>query len=146
MVKNFIEYMNLERKTEEEVRFIPPLVLAYIGDAIYEVYIRTYILHKYGGNVNQLHKVATKFVKAGAQAHVAHELEKELNEEEWTILKRGRNQKSGSMPKNASVADYKYATGFETLVGHLYLLKRTERLEEIIKKSIELIEKNDESK
>lgn len=144
MEKDFIKFMNLEPKSERDIQFVPPLVLAYIGDAVYEVYVRTYILHKYGGNVNQLHKIATRFVKAKAQAHIVHGFEEELSEEEWTMLKRGRNQKSGSIPKNASVTDYKYATGFETLVGYLYLLKRTERLEEIIKRSIEIIEKDNE--
>ncbi|QEK13553.1 Mini-ribonuclease 3 [Crassaminicella thermophila] len=132
--------MDLEIKSEENIRFVSPLVLAYIGDAVYEVYIREYILHKYGGNVNKLHKIATKFVKASAQAKIVHMLEKELNKEEWAIIKKGRNQKSGSVPKNANLTDYKYATGFEALIGYLYLLGNKKRIKEIIKKGIQVIE------
>ncbi|QXM07411.1 Mini-ribonuclease 3 [Crassaminicella indica] len=132
--------MHLEKKSEEEIRFISPLVLAYIGDAVYEVYIREYILHRYGGNVNKLHKIATRFVKAGAQAKAVHGLEKELPEKEWNIIKRGRNQKSGTVPKNAELVDYKYATGFEALIGYLYLLGDTGRIKEIVKRAIQIIE------
>ncbi|MCT4618552.1 MAG: Mini-ribonuclease 3 [Marinisporobacter sp.] len=140
MEKKFIEYMNLENKSEEEIRFISPLVLAYIGDAVYEVYIREYIVYKYGGNVNKLHKLATKFVKAGAQAKIAHALESEISEKEWNLIKRGRNQKSGTVPKNADLADYKYATGFEALIGYLHLMGNTDRIKEIIKRAVEIIE------
>ncbi|MCT4606240.1 MAG: Mini-ribonuclease 3 [Marinisporobacter sp.] len=140
MEKKFIEYMNLENKSEEEIRFVSPLVLAYIGDAVYEVYIREYIVYKYGGNVNKLHKLATKFVKAGAQAKIAHALEGEISEKEWNLIKRGRNQKSGTVPKNADLTDYKYATGFEALIGYLHLLGNTDRIKEIIKRAVEIIE------
>lgn len=137
---NFLKSFSLDGKTEDQVNFLNPLIMAYMGDIIYEVYVRNYILHKYGGTVNELHNKSTKFVKAKAQAFTVHNLEDELSEEEWSIVKRGRNQKSGSIPKNASLTDYKYATGFEALIGYLYLLKRKERLEEIIIKAIEIIE------
>lgn len=140
MDKDFINYMNLEQKSEQDVKFIPSLVLAYIGDAVYEVYIRQFIIYKYGGNVNKLHKLSTKFVKAGAQAKIVHALEEELSEEEWVIIKKGRNQKSGSVPKNADLIDYKYATGFEALIGYLFLLGKTKRIEEIIKRGVQIIE------
>ncbi|QZY54649.1 Mini-ribonuclease 3 [Crassaminicella profunda] len=142
MEKTFIEYMNLKNKSEGEIKFVSPLVLAYIGDAVYEVYIREYVLYNYGGNVNKLHKIATKFVKAGAQAKIAHTLEKEISEEEWHMIKRGRNQKSGTVPKNADLTDYKYATGFETLIGYLYLLGNTNRIKEIVKRAVQIIEGN----
>ncbi|TCO75037.1 Mini-ribonuclease 3 [Marinisporobacter balticus] len=140
MDKNFIEYMNLAPKSEQDVKFVPPLVLAYIGDAVYEVYVRQFIIYKYGGNVNKLHKLSTKFVKAEAQAKIAHAIEEELSEEEWTMIKKGRNQKSGTVPKNADLTDYKYATGFEALIGYLYLLGKTKRIEEIVKRGIQIIE------
>ena len=140
MEENFLRIFGLEKKTEEQIKFLNPLVLAYLGDAVYEVYIRTYILHKYGGTVNDLHRISTKFVKAGAQAKIVHAIEKAFLEEEWTIIKRGRNHKSGSVPKNASVTDYKYATGFETLVGYLYLMGKNERLEEILHGAVATIE------
>lgn len=142
MENNFLEEMGLKKKSPEQVRFISPLVLAYVGDAVYEVFVRTYVLHKYGGNVNDLHKISTQLVKAGAQAKIVHVLESELTEEEWTMVKRGRNQKSGSVPKNANLTDYKYATGFETLMGYLYLCDERDRLKEIIKRAIEIIEKD----
>jgi len=139
-MKEFLELFDLQSKTPEQIQFLNPLTLAYVGDVVYEVYVRNYILHKYGGTVNELHKISTKFVKAGAQANIVHTLEAELTEKEWTIVKRGRNQKSGSIPKNANLTDYKYATGFEALVGYLYLMKENKRLEDIIKKAILIVE------
>ena len=139
-MNEFLELFDLKSKTPEQIQFLNPLTLAYVGDVVYEVYVRNYILHKYGGTVNELHKISTKFVKAGAQANIVHTLEAELTEKEWTIVKRGRNQKSGSIPKNANLTDYKYATGFEALVGYLYLMKENKRLEDIIKKAILIVE------
>ncbi|MDK2918100.1 MAG: mini-ribonuclease [Candidatus Petromonas sp.] len=139
-MKKFLDLMNLDMKDESEVRMMAPLVLAYIGDALYEIYIRTYIIHKYKGKVNDLHRISTEFVNASAQALIVHTLEDDFSEEEWWIIKRGRNQKSGSMPKNASLVDYKYATGFECLLGYLYLMEREDRLLQIVSKAIEVIE------
>jgi ribonuclease-3 family protein len=138
--KYFLEQLDLSEIKPEEVQLISPLVLAYIGDAVYEIYVRIYIFHKYGGSAHQLHKIATRFVNAGAQAKITHALENELEEDEWTMIKRGRNQKSHSAPKHANLVDYKYATGFETLIGYLYLRKKIERLEKIIQRSMEIIE------
>lgn len=140
MEERFLSRLGLEKKTSEQIQFIQPLVLAYIGDVVYEVYIRNYIIHRYSGSVNHLHRISTKFVKAGAQSKIVHALESFFSEEEWTMIKRGRNQKSGSTPKNASITDYKYATGFETLIGYLYLIERYERLEEVIHMAVEVIE------
>ncbi|WP_184311932.1 Mini-ribonuclease 3 [Anaerosolibacter carboniphilus] len=140
MKKDFLASLGIEERTPEEIHFISPLVYAYIGDAVYEVYIRDYIINKYGGNVNTLHKIATRFVKAAAQAAAVHGLEHQLSEEEWSVIKRGRNQKSGSVPKNANLADYRYATGFEALIGYLYLMDKHERIEEIVEKAIAIIE------
>ncbi|KXG74807.1 Mini-ribonuclease 3 [Thermotalea metallivorans] len=140
MKKDFLNSIGIRKKTPEEIHFISPLVYAYIGDAIYEVYIRTYIFHRYRGNVNIMHQIATRFVKAGAQAAVVRALEDQWSEEEWGIIKRGRNQKSGSVPKNANLSDYRYATGFEALLGYLYLMDKHDRIEEIIKRAIEVIE------
>lgn len=125
---------------ELEVKRLNPLVLAYIGDAVYELYIRKYLIITQGTLVNQLHKRATKFVKAEAQANIVHNIMDDLTEEEITIVKRGRNSKSGSVPKNADLSDYKYATGFEALIGYLYLIDNQERLINLISKAIELLE------
>ncbi|SKC87632.1 Mini-ribonuclease 3 [Maledivibacter halophilus] len=141
-MKGFLELLNLEIIDEEELKTISPLVFAYIGDALYEIYIRSYIVCKYKLKVNELHKISTEFVKASAQAKIVHALESELSEEEWKMVKKGRNQKSASTAKNASITDYKYATGFECLLGYLYLLRKTERIEEIISNAIKIIEKD----
>ena len=126
-----------------ELITMSPLVLAYIGDTIYESYIREYLIRKnINKKVNDLQKSAVKYVKAKAQATIMHELESELTEEELRIYKRGRNQKSHTSPKNADIIDYKHATGFEALVGYLYLGNEKERLDYIISKGINIIEDN----
>ena len=118
-----------------------PLVLAYLGDTVYESYIREHLIRQnINRKVNNLHKLAIQYSKAKAQATIIHELEDELTEEEMKIFKRGRNQKSHTAPKN--IIDYKYATGFEALIGYLYLSEDKERLEYIVKKGIEIIERD----
>ena len=120
-----------------------PLVLAYLGDTVYESYIREHLIRQnMNRKVNNLHKLAIQYSKAKAQATIIHELEDELTEEEMKIFKRGRNQKSHTAPKNADIIDYKYATGFEALIGYLYLSEDKERLEYIVKKGIEIIERD----
>ncbi|WP_147568608.1 Mini-ribonuclease 3 [[Clostridium] dakarense] len=126
-----------------ELITMSPLVLAYIGDTIYESYIREYLIRQnINKKVNDLHKSAVKYVKAKAQATIMHEIEEELTEEELRIYKRGRNQKSHTSPKNADIIDYKHATGFEALVGYLHLGNEKERLDYIISKGIKIIEDN----
>ena len=120
-----------------------PLVLAYLGDTVYESYIREHLIRQnINRKVNNLHKLAIQYSKAKAQATIIHELEDELTEEEMKIFKRGRNQKSHTAPKNADIIDYKYATGFEALIGYLYLSEDKERLDYIVKKGIEIIERD----
>ena len=120
-----------------------PLVLAYLGDTVYESYIREHLIRQnINRKVNNLHKLAIQYSKAKAQATIIHELEDELTEEEMKIFKRGRNQKSHTAPKNADIIDYKYATGFEALIGYLFLSEDKERLEYIVKKGIEIIERD----
>lgn len=126
---------------ENKLITMSPLVLAYLGDTVYESYIREYLITRnINKKVNDLHKTAIKYVKAKAQAIIIHELENELTEEETRIYKRGRNQKSHTKAKNADIVDYKCATGFESLIGYLYLSKDIERLEYIVYKGIEIIE------
>ena len=120
-----------------------PLVLEYLGDTVYESYIREHLIRQnMNRKVNNLHKLAIQYSKAKAQATIIHEIENELTEEEMKIFKRGRNQKSHTAPKNADIIDYKYATGFEALIGYLYLGEEKERLEYIIQKGIEIIERD----
>ncbi|AMM55537.1 TPA: Mini-ribonuclease 3 [Clostridioides difficile] len=126
-----------------ELVTMSPLVLAYLGDTVYETYIREYLIRQNTQRkVNDLHKLAIKYVKAKAQATIIHEIEIELTEEESKIYKRGRNQKSNTSPKNADIIDYKHATGFEALVGYLYLNNEIERLQYIINKGIKIIERD----
>lgn len=130
--RNIFRNTNTEL-TAEDITMLSPLQLAYIGDAVYELLVRTYLLSK-KLSVNELHKVATKYVKAKAQADIVHRLEDLLTDEELTIVKKGRNAKSNTMPKNASMIDYKYATGFEALIGYLYLKGEDTRIKELFEK------------
>ncbi|MDR0880421.1 MAG: Mini-ribonuclease 3 [Clostridioides sp.] len=124
---------------------ISPLVLAYIGDTVYETYVRGHLIRNFPHKrVNELHKLAITYVKAKAQADIIHVIESDLSEEELRIFKRGRNQKPHTFPKNGSIIDYKHATGFEALVGYLYLAGRQDRLNEIISRGIEIIEATEE--
>ncbi|MGL4911708.1 MAG: Mini-ribonuclease 3 [Romboutsia sp.] len=126
-----------------ELITISPLVLAYIGDTIYETHIREYLIRENTNRkVNDLHKSAVKYVKAKAQATIMHELEEQLTEDELRIFKRGRNQKSHTSPKNADIIDYKHAPGFEALIGYLHLGNERDRLEYIITEGIKIVEKN----
>ena len=126
-----------------ELITMSPLVLAYLGDTVFESHIREYLITKnINKKVNDLHKTSIKYVNAKAQATIIHNIEDELTEDELRVYKRGRNQKSHTSPKNADIIDYKHATGFEALIGYLYLDKNHERLEYIISKGIKIVEDN----
>ena len=122
---------------EVDVRAYSPLTLAYVGDAVYEVVIRTVIAERANRAANELHKRAVKYVQAGAQAAMITALQEILTEDEMTVFKRGRNAKSNTSAKNASITDYRKATGFEALIGFLYLTDQTERVLYLIKEGIE---------
>lgn len=126
---------------KDELLTISPLTLAYLGDTVYESFIREHLIKQNcNKKVNDLHKTAIKYVKAKAQATIIHNLIDELYEDEVRIYKKGRNQKSHTSAKNADIVDYKCATGFEALIGYVYLLEDYDRLNFLIKKSIEIIE------
>ena len=110
-----------------------PLVLAYIGDAVHEIFIRTHIATGEKVPVRKLHRLSIDYVKANAQSNAVNKIKTVLEKEELDIVRRGRNAKSGTIPKNADVTEYKYATGFETLLGFLFLSGKIERLMEILK-------------
>lgn len=120
-------------------RDISPLSLAYIGDAVYEVYVRTHIMKDVNMPVNKLHKAATEYVKAKAQSDIIQAIADKLTEEETAVFKRGRNAHSYTSAKNADIVDYRRATGFEALIGYLYLSGDNIRLKEIIDMSIDYI-------
>ena len=120
-----------------EAKMLSPLVWAYIGDSVYELYIRTHLVNYSNAKPHKLHLETIKFVKAEAQANILDEIWNSLSEEEQEIFKRGRNTENHHLPKNGNVADYSKATGFEALIGYLYLTKQDERLEEILKLCID---------
>ena len=120
-----------------DVRAYSPLTLAYIGDAVYELVIRTVIVERANRAANELHKRAVKYVQAGTQAAMITTLQEVLTEDELAVFKRGRNAKSNTSAKNASITDYRKATGFEALIGFLYLTDQTDRLLYLVKEGIE---------
>ena len=121
-----------------------PAQLAYAGDAVYELLVRSYIIHNNDINVNKMHKLSVNFVKANSQAYVIGVLEDELTEEEKRIVKRGRNAKITSSPKNAEMMEYRYATGFEALFGYLYLSNDINRLMTLFNRAVSIINEKDE--
>ena len=117
-----------------------PLTFAYIGDAIYELVIRTMIVDEANRSANDLHKMSSEYAKASTQAKLAEILMEDFDEEELAVFKRGRNTKINSKAKTASFNDYKKATGFEAVMGYLYLEGKTERMIELIKKGLEKLD------
>lgn len=113
-----------------------PLMLAYIGDAVYEVIVRTIVISKGNRQSSKLHKDSTSLVNAAVQAEFAERLMDSLTDEELTVYKRGRNANSHNKAKNATTGDYRKATGFEALIGFLFLQGRTERIHELLNKVI----------
>ena len=120
-----------------DVRTYSPLVLAYIGDAVYELVIRSLLVGRGNAQANRLHKEASTLVNAGAQSASLERIKEELTEEEMQVFKRGRNANSATMAKHATMSDYRRATGFEALMGYLYLTGRMERILELVKKGLE---------
>ncbi|MDA9471172.1 Mini-ribonuclease 3 [Enterococcus sp. 5H] len=122
------------------------LALAYVGDAIYEIYIRDYLVEQGQTKPNTLHRMATHYVSAKAQAALIQAMQEEqlLTESEELMYKRGRNAKSHTSAKNADITTYRIATGFESLMGYLHLTKQTERLEELIQWCIKKVGEENE--
>ena len=130
--------------TSIDPEFLSPLTLAYIGDAVYELWVRRYLVSKGPHRVNELHREAIKYVNAATQSKLVALLEPVLNEKELAVLRKGRNAKSGRQPKNMDMIDYRRATGLEALVGYLYLLNQPARLEEIFLQLTQLVEKEND--
>lgn len=123
----------IERNKElEDVNLMKPLVWAYIGDSIYEIFIRMKLVNSTNLDPHRLHIESIKHVKAQAQAETLSNIYDKLTEKEKDIVRRGRNAETHHIPKNAELKDYKYATAFEALIGYLYLSKQDERLKEIL--------------
>ncbi|MYL39731.1 Mini-ribonuclease 3 [Halobacillus litoralis] len=132
----------------KDIKQMKSLALAYMGDSVYELYVRHHLLEKGEVKPQQLHQAAVQFVSAGSQAAVVQAWQEDglLTEEEQGVLRRGRNAKSGSVPKSTNVQTYRYSTAFEAVLGFLYLSGRTERLETLIDYSIKHVEKHVEER
>ena len=128
---------NIE-KNEIEVNMMSPLTWAYVGDAVYELYIRTHLVNKTNLKPHKLHIEAIKYVKAQSQAQALKKIEVNLTEKEKEIVRKGRNTENHHVAKNASVQDYMYSTAFEALIGYLYLTKQDIRLNELLLKVLKI--------
>ncbi len=131
-----------------DVKQLNALTLAYMGDAVYESYIRQYLITKGMTKPNKLHKEATKYVSAKAQAKIVDVMRETqfLTEEETNVLRRGRNAKSHSVPKNVDVRTYNYSSAFEAVVGYLHLLGKHERVTQWLEQAVRIIEEGGEAK
>lgn len=130
------ELKELFELKDQDIRSYSPLTLAYIGDGVYELIIRTILVKKGNCPVNRLHKKASSLVKAAAQSNIMEVIEEKLTPEELSVYRRGRNAHSPTMAKNATMADYRRATGFEALMGYLYLKEDYSRMVILIRMGI----------
>ena len=131
-----MEFIKRNKKIED-VRMLSPLVWAYVGDSVYEMFIRTNLVNKSNAKPHKLHVESIKYVKAAAQCEALKKIEEKLTDEEKDIVRRGRNSQNHHVAKNSNVIEYSYATAFEALIGYLYLSKQDERLEEILNSCID---------
>lgn len=136
METNLMQLKELFHLEDQDLRSYSPLTLAYIGDGVYELIIRTILVKKGNCPVNCLHKKASSLVKAGAQSAIMEVIEEKLTPEELSVYRRGRNAHSPTMAKHATMADYRRATGFEALMGYLYLKEDYTRMLTLIRMGI----------
>lgn len=130
------EFISITRD-ENDVNLLSPLTWAYIGDCVYELYIRTELINKTNLKPHKLHIESIKYVKAKAQAEILQNIYEELTEEEKDIVRRGRNAENHHLPKNCDVQDYMHSTAFEALIGYLYLAKNEKRIKELLKNCLD---------
>ncbi len=121
------------KRPEEEVNLLSPLTWAYVGDAVYELYIRKKLVEETNMKPHKLHIEAIKYVKAKSQAEKLEKIYENLTDEEKDIVRRARNTQNHHLPKNSNVQEYMYSTAFEALIGYLYLMNRFNRLDELLK-------------
>lgn len=126
------EFIKIE-KEETDINLMSPLTWAYVGDCVYELYIRTKLVNETNLKPHKMHIEAIKYVKAKSQAELLQQIYDELTDDEKDIVRRGRNAENHHLPKNSNVQEYMYATAFEALIGYLYLTKQNKRLKEILK-------------
>lgn len=130
--------MDYRNNDIDRMNMLSPLVWAYIGDAYYEMFIRTYLINNSNAKPHKLHIEAIKYVSARAQANMLDKISDMLTEEELDIVRRGRNTENHHVAKNSNLAEYAKSTAFEALIGYLYLTHKDERLNEILKKCLEI--------
>ena len=139
----FVSYMNEVFQMEEvDIREYSPLTLAYIGDCVYDLVIKSLVINAGNKQVNKLHQETSSLVQASTQSLMMRTMQEHLTEEEHAVYKRGRNAKSVSPAKNQSITDYRRATGFEALLGYLYLKKDYKRLLDLVKMGLDSLENN----
>ena len=126
-----MEFIKRE-KDLQDAKMLSPLVWAYVGDSVYELFVRTKLTNNSNAKPHKLHIESIKYVKAKAQADILKSIMDNLTEEEKDIVRRGRNTENHHVAKNSNVADYSQSTAFEALIGYLYLTKQDERLEELL--------------
>ena len=138
---SFLDEIKLDFKIEDvDINTYSPLTLAFIGDCVFDLVIRSVIVCRANRQPNKLHKLKANVVKAQTQSEMAKALMEDMTEEEGAVYKRGRNAHSFSSAKNASIQDYRRATGLEALVGYLYLLNRSDRILELISLGLRKLE------
>ena len=137
-IEDFIPF----NKNKEEVNQMSPLVWAYVGDCVFELYIRTKLVNETRLKPHELHIKAISYVKAKAQAEMLQSIYENLSDEEKDIVRRGRNAENHHLPKNANVQEYMYSTAFEALIGYLYLCKKETRVKEIIELALKSKDEN----
>ncbi len=141
---NFNDYMKqIFAMQEVDIREYSPLTLAYIGDSIYDLIIKSLVINRGNKQVQKLHKETSSLVQASAQSMMMRAMQEELTDEERAVYKRGRNAKSVSPAKNQSITDYRRATGFEALLGYLYLKEDWKRMLDLVKIGLDSLEKED---
>lgn len=141
----FLDRIKSELETgEQDIKSYSPLVFAYIGDCVYELIIRCKLVLDANEQVQKLHKKATSLVKAETQARIVVAVMDELEEDEVAVYKRARNAKQHTTPKNGKLGEYHKATGFEAVVGYLYLLGREDRILYLVKKGLDILSKEAE--
>ena len=121
-------------KTEQDINQLSPLTWAYVGDCVFELYIRTYLVDNTNLKPHKLHIESIKYVKASAQAEMLKNIYDDLSDDEKDIVRRGRNAENHHLPKHSNVQEYMYSTAFEALIGYLYLCGNTPRVKDIIEK------------
>ena len=126
-------------KDEQEIHMMNPLIWAYIGDSVYEIYIKQSLIEQTDHKPHKLHILTSKVVNAKTQAETLDKIEKYLTDDEKEIIRRGRNAKNYHVPKSASIEEYAKSTAFEALIGYLYLTQKFDRLKEILKYTEESI-------